>query len=279
MEVALPIGMEQFARQQQRLLKACEVGWNEPDVVGMGLAGSFADGKPDAYSDLDVRMVLANGAFDRIFPRRLELARNCGPLLAAFTGEHVGEPNLLITLYEDLVHVDYLFAEVSQTAEKNEGRRTLVLWQRDDEVVQAFSRTYVADPVREVTYAESRIWTWVWYVQTKILRGELWEAVSGLNSVRDVVLFRLLAIARAQRYRGARYAEESLGEHRTDFARTLATIDQESLLSALRAEVDLYLRLADPLLALHGVEPQRAARDAVLSALDAGLAWRPYPPS
>ena len=45
MEVALPIGMEQFARQQQRLLKACEVGWNEPDVVGMGLAGSFADGK------------------------------------------------------------------------------------------------------------------------------------------------------------------------------------------------------------------------------------------
>src|SRR5439155_22642094 len=142
-------------------------------------------------------------------------------------------------------------------------------------VVQAFSRTYVADPVSEVTYAESRIWTWVWYVQTKILRGELWEAVSGLNSVRDVVLFRLLAIARAQRYRGARYAEESLGEHRTDFARTLATIDEESLLSALRAEVDLYLRLADPLLALHGVEPQRAARDAVQSALDAALPGEP----
>ncbi len=275
MEVALPIGMEQFARQKQRVLKACEVGWNESDVVGMGLAGSFADGKPDAYSDLDIRMVLANGAFDRIFPRRLELAGKCGPLLAAFTGEHVGEPNLLITLYEDLVHVDYLFVEISQTAERNEGRQTFVLWQRDDEVARAFSRPYVPDPVSDVTYAESRIWTWVWYIQTKILRGELWEAVSGLNSVRDMVLFRLLAVARAQRYRGARYAEELLSEHRNAFAHTLATIDQESLLGALRAEADLYMRLADPLLALHGVEPQRAAREAVLSALDAGLAWRP----
>ena len=37
----------------------------------------------------------------------------------------------------------------------------------------------------------------------------------------------------------------------------------------------LYLKLVDPLLIRHGVEPAHAARKAVLSALDAGLSWRP----
>jgi hypothetical protein len=98
------------------------MGLSEPNVVGMAIAGSFVDGLPDAYSDLDLRMVLANGSLQRVFPRREELARACGPLVAAFTGEHVGEPHLLVTLYEDLVHVDYLFAELADAPDKNEGR-------------------------------------------------------------------------------------------------------------------------------------------------------------
>jgi hypothetical protein len=38
------------------------------------------------------------------------------------------------------------------------------------------------------------MWTWSWYIQTKVLRGELYEALDGLQYVRDNVLFKLLAM-------------------------------------------------------------------------------------
>src|SRR2546425_1445712 len=120
MELSLPSRIEGLVRHGARLIAACHMGINEPAVLGMAIAGSFVDGTPDEYSDLDLRVVLTDGSFERLFSRREELARECGPLVAAFTGEHVGEPHLLITLYNDLVHVDFLFTELASAREKNE---------------------------------------------------------------------------------------------------------------------------------------------------------------
>jgi hypothetical protein len=275
MDFSLPSRIEQLPRHRRRLMAACRVGANEPDVVGMAIAGSFVDGAPDTYSDLDLRVVLANGSFERLFARREEFARACGPLVAAFTGEHVGEPYLLITLYDDLVHVDFLFTELADAQARNEGRKVRMLWQREPGVTEALSRPYEPDPVADLAYSEARIWTWVWYIQSKILRGELWEAVSGLSFVRDQVLFRLLATSQEIRYRGARFAEESVGGHAATVARTLGKLDQQALLEALRTTVGLYLELADPLLERHNIKPADTARQAVMPALEAGLSWQP----
>ncbi len=241
----------------------------------MAIAGSFVDGSPDEYSDLDLRVVLANGSFERVFPRREEFARACGPLVAAFKGEHVGEPQLLITLYDDLVHVDYLFTELADAPKRNDGRKVQVLWQRDPGVSEKLSQPYTADPAADLAYMEARMWTWTWYIQSKILRGELWEAVSGLAFVRDEVLFRLLAMSQGMRYRGARFAEQIIGTHADAVARTLGPLDKGSVLEALRATVHLYIELADPLLERYGVELAHSARKTALSALEAGLSWRP----
>jgi hypothetical protein len=46
-------------------------------------------------------------------------------------------------------------------------------------------------------------------------------------------------------------------------------------MEALRAEMDLYRRLADPLLAQHGVDLATEARTVILRALEAGLDWTP----
>ena len=275
MDFTLPLAIDYLPRHKRRLIAVCEMGFNEPDVLGMALAGSFAEGVPDEYSDLDIRVVLAKGSLNSLFRRREELARACGPLVAAFTGEHVGEPHLLITLYEDLVHVDFLFAELAEMSSRNEGRLALVLWRRDQGVASAFSQSHVSDIPIDLEYMEARMWTWTWYIQSKILRGELWEAVSGLTFVRDRVLFRLLAITQDVRHRGARFAEALVGEHAASVAGTYGTLHQESLLESLRNTVQLYMVLADPLLAQHGVNPVGAARKAVIAALDAGLSWRP----
>lgn len=275
MDFSLPEGTVRLPRHRQRLITACQVGQNTPDVVGMAIAGSFVDGTPDAYSDLDLRVVLANGSFERVFPKREEFARACGPLIAAFTGEHVGEPHMLITLYYDLVHVDYLFTELVDAPIENEGRNVRVLWQRDPAVSEALSRPYTSDPKNDLAFMEARMWTWTWYIQSKIIRGELWGAVSGLSLVRDVVLFRLLAMSREIRYRGARFAEQVVGERGGAFAQTLGSLDQESLLEALRTTVSLYVELADPSFEQYGLEPEHRARRTVRTALEAGLSWQP----
>ena len=275
MGLYLPATVDRLPRHKRRLLAACEAGRAEADVVGMAIAGSFVDGTPDEYSDLDLRVVVRDGTLERVFARREEIASNSGPLIAAFTGEHVGEPQLLITLYEDLVHVDFLFVALAEAAERNLRRRVQVLWERTPEVSVALSHPYVANPVEDLNYLEARIWTWTWYIQSKILRGELWEAVSALNFVRDAALFRLLALEHGVRFRGARHMQELLREHAATFAQTQTAVEQSALLEALRATVRLYLEVADPMLARNGVRPNIEARKIVMRALDSALSWRP----
>jgi hypothetical protein len=55
---------------------------------------------------------------------RAGFAGALGPLLSAFTGDHVGEPRLLICLYgPPLLHVDLKFVTPADLAERVEGRR------------------------------------------------------------------------------------------------------------------------------------------------------------
>jgi len=66
-----------------------------------------------------------------------------------------------------------------------------------------------------------------------------------------------------------------VGQDGDAFARTVPTsLDPALVLAALREEIDLYRRLADPLLERHGVETAEA-RTVVLRALDLGLDWTP----
>ena len=61
--------------------------------------GSIVHGGFDKYSDLDFVVVVDTLHYDEIMTQRRELAGTLGHLLHAFTGEHVGEPRLLICLY------------------------------------------------------------------------------------------------------------------------------------------------------------------------------------
>ena len=118
--------------------------------------------------------------------------------------------------------------------------------------------------------------TFDWYIHSKVLRGELYEALDGLQYVRDQVLFRLLALGGGDRPSGGRRAETVVGAHADAFARTVpSALERSAVMEALRVETDLYRRLADPLLAQHGVDLATEARMVILRALEAGLDWTP----
>ena len=240
----------------------------------MVIGGSFASSKADDYSDLDMQLVVSGPSSDMAQELR-SIADTAGAVVAAFSAEHVGLPHMLIVLYEDLVHADFEPVAISALGQRNAGLRAHVLWERDRTVSTALPAEHREDPAASLAWFEARVWTWSWYVQTKILRGELYEALDGIGYMRVRVLFPLLAMHNGERPAGARRAEGRMGIWAERFAATVPRIDPDSMMDALRATLDLYVELADPLLASFAVSPADAARAAVRPPLDAGLTWTP----
>jgi predicted nucleotidyltransferase len=274
MGVALPALFERFPRHRAKAEAACRAALADPDVVGMVVTGSFATGEADELSDVDLRVYVRPDAVEGVVARIPDLAAAGGRVVALFVAEHLGIPTLTIALYDDLVHVDFDVVAADRAAEHNDGLPAVVLWEREP-ISDALPGTYAPEVAAGVRWLEPRIWTWSWYIQSKVLRGELYEAMDGLQYVRDRVLFRLLAFHGQRRPAGGRRAEAVVGDHGDAFARTVPkSLDPASVLAALREEIDLYRRLADPLLERHGIDTAEA-RTVVLRALDLGMDWTP----
>src|SRR6059036_1873747 len=148
-------------------------------LVGVAAGGSFINRSLDEHSDLD-------------------LVRRLAPMLAAFPGDHVGEPRLLICLYgPPLLHVDFKFVSTDELAHRVEDPD--VLWDRHGEVRAVLVRTKAVYPPPRFQWIEDRFWAWMHYTAVKIARGELFEAIDALGFIRGRVLGPLaLAEAGAQ---------------------------------------------------------------------------------
>ena len=277
MDVTLPAPFDRFPRHRAKADAACRAASADPDVVGMVVTGSFATGEADELSDVDLRVYVRPDAVEDVCARIPDLAAAAGHVVALFVAEHLGIPALTIVLYEDLVHVDFDVVAADRAAEHNDGLPAVVLWEREP-ISDALPGTYAPEVAAGVRWLEARIWTWSWYIQSKVLRGELYEALDGLQYVRDQVLFRLLAFGRGDRPAGGRRAEAVVGDHADAFARTVPiALERAAFLEALRLEIDLYRLLADPLLVRHGVDLAIEARAVILRALKLGLDWTPGP--
>jgi hypothetical protein len=275
MDIVIPASFEGYPRHRSKVEAAVGAGSANPDVVAMALAGSFAEGIADELSDVDLRLYVPEDAIERTVGTIPAMAAACGTVIALFTGEHVGAPALTIVLYDDLVHVDFDVLSSSAVGEHNRGRPAVVLWERDGVSAQLPGEDDT-DIGQELRWIEDRMWTWCWYIHAKILRGELYEALDGLQYVRDQVLFKLLAFRSGARPSGARRIEGALGDREGAFAETIPTAhDKAAVLSALRAEIDLYVDLSGPLLAEPGVVANDEARAVVHPALEGGLDWSP----
>jgi hypothetical protein len=78
-------------------------------IIGLAAAGSWLTNEIDEFSDPDLIVVTKEKITDSK-AKMLAYAKSFGNLLSGFTGEHVGEPRVLICLYDDpLLHVDIKF--------------------------------------------------------------------------------------------------------------------------------------------------------------------------
>jgi predicted nucleotidyltransferase len=215
---------------------------SDPRIVGVAAGGSFLTNSMDEFSDLDLIVAVEPAHQSNVMSERMNVAASLGNLLAAFTGEHVGEPRVLICLYEaPLLHVDLKFVSLDDVATRVED--PFVLWERDGRMSNAMAGGEAAYPTRSPEWIEDRFWIWVHYSATKIARGELFEAIDFLSFLRGAVLGPL-ALARAgARPTGVRKIEQLAPAFAAELEQTIATHDAADCLRALRASVEIYRSL------------------------------------
>ena len=211
-------------------------------IVGVAAGGSYASDSMDEHSDLDLVIAVEPEHFATVLAERAGIAASLGSLLAAFTGEHVGEPRLLICLYAPVpLHVDLKFVAVSDLAQRVED--PIVLWERDGRVTSALAAGSAAYPLPEAKWIEDRFWIWVHYGASKIARGELFEAMDFLAFLRMVVLGPLALQRAGARPQGVRKIESAAPTFAERLRETVARHDAASCAEALTAAVDLYREL------------------------------------
>lgn len=217
-------------------------------LTGLAAGGSFVSGGLDAHSDLDLVVVARPEALQDVLRDGPDLAQRLGPLLAAFPGDHVGEPRLLICLYgPPLLHADLKFLATDALVPRVEDPR--ILWDRHGTVRAALSTTQAVYPQPRLQWLEDRFWVWVHYIAVKVARGELFEAIDGLGFLRARVLGPLILSEAGVQPNSVRHIEQSRPECVAALRATVAAYDRTSCWQALAATAALYTELRERLAA------------------------------
>lgn len=211
-------------------------------VIGLAVTGSWIRNELDEYSDLDLILVTKNKiSGDK--NKMLEYAGSFGQLLNGFTGEHVGEPRVLICLYDNpLLHVDIKFLTLDECKQRIEN--PVILLDTDYQLQQIISHTEPTFPYPDYQWIEDRFWIWIHYALLKIGRGELLETVDFLAYLRTTVFGPLLHIQNKRLPRGVRKAEMQFAKE--DLGKIIGTIpvySSASLLNSVENSVLLYKEL------------------------------------
>ena len=236
---------------QSVLLEHIVADLQQDDRIEAVLAGgSLVNGGFDDHSDLDLVVLVRPDVYEATMHDRRTIAECIGGLLAAFTGEHVGEPRLLICLYgPPLVHVDLKFVTRDDMGRLVE--RPRLLWAREPSKVQeCLDAANVAWPKRSPQWFEDRAWIWLHYCAAKLLRGELYEAIGMLAFFREQILGPMCHREAGRPQRGVRRIEQDV-QASAALSSTVGALDRATALRALERSMVLYveLRQGDPPLA------------------------------
>lgn len=210
--------------------------------IGILAGGSMITNNMDQYSDLDLILVYELAFQEEIMANRLQIASGFGNLLSGFTGEHVGEPRLLICLFNaPILHVDLKFITMEEI--KNGVEKPIVVWERNSSLGQLLSETNYSFPYPDLQWIEDRFWVWIHYGATKLGRGELFEVIDFLSFLRGTVIGPLVLMRNNSLPRGVRRIEEDAPKFLERLEKTVAIHEKESCYNAILSTISLYLDL------------------------------------
>lgn len=208
-------------------------------------AGAGAENRADRYSDLDFILIARDEEYDAVLAEHRAVAERLGNLLSSFTGEHVGEPRLLICLYsvpegDRVLHVDLKVIRRGDLEQRVDQPR--ILFDHSSACDHVMASSSAVWPLRSPQWFEDRVWVWIHYGVARAGRGELFEALDMLGFLRASVLGPMLATSVGLRQRGMRFIE-AIPQASERLTATLAEPDRASLRRALLASLNFYVQL------------------------------------
>jgi predicted nucleotidyltransferase len=238
----------------ERFIAACRA---DERIVAAFLVGSYARGTADAYSDLDLRLVIADEAYPDFVAGR-----------AAF-GRSLGEPAFL----EDFDFPDYVFlifpagaeVELALTRESAVGhifdQPHRVLLDKKGLVAGAAPPPRPAAQAEQIETLRRQVY-WFWHdlshFITAMARGQLWWAYGQLEALRRYAV----NLARLRHdFSDAGVGEEAYfkvehalpAEQLAPLQATFCPLEAGAMLQAARAIVHFYREVAPPLARAHGI--------------------------
>ena len=243
------IGLNRLPQHRSLLDRAVNHFRDDDRVLGLVLGGSLARGGADFYSDVDLYVIVRDEALDAVFAGRARAAEAIGPPLFRFAVDPVpgGSRDYIVT-YPGPVKLDLMYHRRSELEPDQKWENGLVLKDDSASLAAVVSRSAGSDPgyLKPEVLAEldQRFWTWCWYVFGKIVRGELWEALDGVHTIRSHALLPLLDLAAERPHEGYRRLERKLDPVTAgSLAATVASLRPEALYAALQAEISLFREL------------------------------------
>jgi len=219
----------------------------DPRIVGVAMGGSWLFGNMDEYSDLDFVIVYDPHHKEEVMNNRDSFAGEFGDLLSSFTGKHVGEPRLLVCLYNDpLLHVDYKFITPDELSDRIED--PAILWERDNALTDVVKRSEASFPYPDFQYIEDRFWPWIHYCAVKLGRGEIFELLGTIHVFMGRIIGPMVKIKNGYKPNGTRHLEKQAGAYYDRLVACAPAHNEKDCAVALLTIVELYEELKEELM-------------------------------
>ena len=254
------------ANQQQRKVINAVIARAaaDPRFMGVSLSGSGAEDNLDDYSDLDFILAIHPDHFDAVMQERTHFAEQIGTLLTNFTGEHVGEPRLLICLFAvpQLLHVDMKFVSLPDVSQRVD--TPVVLWERKENLLSQYYQNDAHSPLPSLQWFEDRFWVWLHYGATKLVRGEHLECHALIGFVGETVIGPLAKVNSGFEANGLRRLETQVPDVAATLSTSLHCSDAKSLGDGLGTLAALYLQLRNNHVDISMLTCRSQAQDAAM---------------
>lgn len=259
--------------QKDFAYRACEILQQDTNVLGLAVAGSWIHDQLDEFSDLDLVLVTEEKVSGNL-SLMLEYAHSLGILLNGFTGEHVGEPRLLVCLYDDpFLHVDIKFLTLDEVSTRVENPE--LSFDRNGSVKSLFDQSEAKFPYPDYQWMEDRFWIWVHYIMQKVERGEYMEALDGFSFLRMMIFGPLLHIRNGKLPRGVRKAEQEWSATDLELLKsTIASYEKTALIKTMERSIALYRNLRAELFGKN-IKQQQKTETSVMRYFEALLQTLP----
>ena len=246
-----------------RFVAACQA---DERVVAATLYGSYAKGTADAYSDLDLGLIITDEAYEDFVAGREAFLRLLGEPLFL---EDFDLPHMVFCIFPDGTEVELFLGRESQCAH-NQGEPYEVLLDKKNILAGAvFPRHQPAQAQQSETLRGLVYWFWhdLSHFIAAMARGQLWWAHGQLEELRRYCV----NLARLQHdfsmeVDGYDKVEQALPvEQLSSLQATCCPLEPRAMLQAALVIVHCYQEVAPPLARTHGI-PYPVALDRVMSA-------------